>query len=494
MQEQTSPMRAAIDIGSNTIHVVVARCTADDLDIVADEVEMIRIGESVTATGEISAEKRDDTIAVLHKYKSLAEQHAARPVLVVATEAIRQAKNSAEFLDDVKRETGLEVQIINGNVEAVLTFYGATYELYREQNPPAQVGVLDLGGGSMELVMAKNKQIAWQTSIPIGSGWLHDRYLPSNPPTYNELAVARTFLSTYFQGMRLKRNPPVLIVTGGSANSLLYLARNAFGLEPSEMCLTRDDLVRCEGLLSALPAEEVAERYKQPVKRACVLPAGALVIRSVMERLHLDEIRISPHGIREGALLAYTRYGEQWLHRIEEEAEVAVQQKKANGSTGVAAQEEQHEESFAQAGRRMLKERMHKLLEWQDEVLKQDDIEAVHKMRVASRRLRATLDAFESACEPKQFKKVYRHVKKVADILGKARDTDVMIQNLQQQLEHLPSEERAGTQWLIDRLHDYRQQHQQVLEAFFEKEFDENSLKQEIDACLPEGGPHNGKG
>src|SRR5437660_2062420 len=124
MQEQSPPMRAAIDIGSNTIHIVVARCTPFDLDIVADEVEVIRIGESVTATGEISPEKRDATIAVLCKYQSLAEQHNAHPILIVATEAIRQAKNSAEFLEDMRQETGLEVQIIDGSVEAVLTFYG----------------------------------------------------------------------------------------------------------------------------------------------------------------------------------------------------------------------------------------------------------------------------------------------------------------------------------------------------------------------------------
>jgi CHAD domain-containing protein len=141
----------------------------------------------------------------------------------------------------------------------------------------------------------------------------------------------------------------------------------------------------------------------------------------------------------------------------------------------------------------MLKERMHKLVEWRNDVLKQDDIEAVHKMRVASRRLRATLDAFESVSEPKPFKKVYRHIKQVADILGKARDTDVMIQNLQHQREQLPSEEQAGMQWLIDRLRDYRQQNQQVLEAFFEKKFDEDLLQQEIDACLPQEGAHNGK-
>ncbi len=492
MQEQAHPMRAAIDIGSNTIHIVVARCTSDDLDIVADEVEMPRIGESVTATGEISPEKRDETLAVLHQYKSLAQQQGAHPILVVATEAIRQAKNSTEFLAAVRRETGLDVQIINGSVEAVLTFYGATYELYKEQKPPAQVAVMDLGGGSIELVMAKNRQVSWHTSIPIGSGWLHDRYLPSNPPSYDEWAVARTFLSTYFQGLHIRRNPPVLIVTGGSANSLLYLAQAAFGLDSVQPRLTHDDLVRCEGLLSALSAEEVALRYRQPLKRARVLPAGVLIIRMVMEQLRLDEIRISPHGIREGTLLAYTRYGEQWLQRVEQEAEVTAP-KKANGSVGTGTHEG-HEEAFVQAGRRMLKERTHKLLEWRDDVLKQDDIEAVHKMRVASRRLRATLDAFESICEPKPFKKVYRRIKQIADMLGKARDTDVMIQNLQLQREHLPSEEQAGMQWLISRLCDYRQQNQQVLEAFFEKKFDEDVLLQEIAACLPEEEGHNGKG
>jgi hypothetical protein len=211
-----------------------------------------------------------------------------------------------------------------------------------------------------------------------------------------------------------------------------------------------------------------------------------------MERLQLDEIRVSPHGIREGTLLAYTRYGEQWIERVEKEAE-STAQKKGSASTGASVDQQQQKEPFVQAGRRMLRERTDKLLEWSDDVLKQDDIEVVHKMRVASRRLRATLDAFEPVCQPKPFKKAYRHIKKVADILGKARDTDVMIQNLQQQFEHTPDEDRAGTQWLIDRLRDYRQQHQQVLETFFDEQFDANALKQEVNACLPKEGADNGQ-
>src|SRR6266513_3266377 len=180
------PMRAAIDIGSNTIHLVVARCTPHDLEIVEDQQELVRIGESVTATGEISQEKSKAAISTLKRYKALARKHKANPILVVATEAIRQASNSDAFLEEVLSKTKLAVQLISGTAEAELTFFGSTYEVYKEPRPPAQIGVMDLGGGSMELVTARNMQhITWRTSLPVGSGWLHDRYLCSYSATYD---------------------------------------------------------------------------------------------------------------------------------------------------------------------------------------------------------------------------------------------------------------------------------------------------------------------
>ncbi len=481
MQNQSAPMRAAIDIGSNTIHIVVARCTSDDLDIVADEEELVRIGESVTTTGAISAQKRDQALATLCKYKALAEQHGSELVLAVATEAIRQASNASEFLADVQRETGLEVYIINGDVEATLTFYGATYELYREAHPPAQVGVMDLGGGSLELVTAKQKRITWRTSVPIGSGWLHDRYLPADPPSYDDLDVAHTFLRTYFSGMTVKSSPPVLIVTGGSSNSLLRLARAAFGLASNETRLTYDDILRCEGLLNTIPAQVLAERYQQSPQRIRILPAGTLIIQAAMQRLQLSEIRVSSHGIREGALLAYTRYGEQWLHQASQSAKAA--RAKNGGGSETDHNEEDQDEAFIHFGRHLLRERTHKMLDWRKDVLKHEDIEDVHKMRVASRRLRAVLDAYESLCAPKPFKKAYRQVKDLADMLGKARDTDVLIEHLQQQLEQASSEDQPGIHWLIARLRAYREQHQQKLEAFLQ-DFDDHAFEHQIKACL----------
>lgn len=477
MSKQSSPVLAAIDVGSNTIHLVVARCKPTDLDILADEVELVRIGESVTATGEISEEKMLASIETLKHYQSLAQEKGAQQIFVIATEAIRQATNNPAFIERVKLETGLEIHLISGAAEAAFTFYGATYSVQ-----DSEVGVMDLGGGSLELVTSKNKEIAWRTSVPLGSGWLHDRYLPGSHPSYADVDAARTFLITYFQRMTLKQRPSNLIVTGGSANSLLLLARTAFGLEVEREYLSRDELLLCEGLLLALPAEEIADRYQQPVARARILLSGTLIIRTLMERMHLNEIQISPHGIREGALLAYMRFGEQWLTHTEEAGTGPSKKAKTNAAATLPPEKR----PFVDAGRSMLRERLTKFLEWREEVLESDDIEAVHKMRVASRRLRATLDAYELCCSPKPFKKLYALVKNAADTLGGVRDTDVMISGLQTRLTTLETEDKPGIDWLTERLMVYREQRQQALEDLMKK-LDDHKLQQLVEACIPEG-------
>jgi exopolyphosphatase/pppGpp-phosphohydrolase len=486
MRKQSLALCAAIDIGSNTVRVVVARCTSDGLDILEADEKLVRIGESVNATGSISEQKRDETISVLRQYLALMKKHSAHPILAVATEAIRKANNKDEFLAAIQRETGLSVNIISGDVEAILTFYGATYEMAQEDSSSGRIGVMDLGGGSTELVLAKQMQINWHTSLPIGSGWLHDRYLELNPPTVVDIATARVFLQTYFARLNIKRVPPVLIATGGSAHSLLLLAQRAFRLDSSQSELKADDLLRCEGLLCALSAEEIAQRYQLEVKRARILVAGVLIIRAIMDRFQLHEIHISRHGIREGVLLAYSRYGEQWLEHIEKRSQPSDQSGLEKRSISP------YDEEFVQSGRRLLQERTKKMLAWRADVLKHEDIEAVHRMRVASRRLRAVLDAYESICNPKQFKKIYRHVKDIADLLGIARDIDVMIEHLREQLVQSADLEKVSIDWLIKHLEGYRAQHQVELEAGLQA-LDEDTLLRQIDACLPEGGSQSGK-
>src|ERR1700694_776391 len=203
--------------------------------------------------------------------------------------------------------------------------------------------------------------------------------------------------------------------------------------------------------------------------------AGAMIITAMMSRLRLYQIHISPHGIREGVLLAYERYGPSWMERVGGNttrsahssspartnhhaqtslADLAHTENMLNGSDGTSNGAAQ-EETFISAGQHMLRERLKKFLEWPDEVLKQDDIEAVHRMRVASRRMRAALDAYEFCCEPKAFKRVYRTIKGAADTLGAARDIDVMLQELRTRREQMTADAQYGVQWLIDRLQEF---------------------------------------
>lgn len=249
--------------------------------------------------------------------------------------------------------------------------------------------------------------------------------------------------------------------------------------------MTEENLLRCQGLLNGLPAEEIAQRYEQHIERARILPAGALILHAVMCRLRLSEIRVSAHGLRHGVLLAYARYGEHWLDNPEVNVD-ASRQGVVPSEQKATAQGGKQEETLVQSGRRMLSKEAKKFLSWRDKILNQGNAEAVHKMRVASRRLRATLDAYEACCKPKPFKKAYRCIKKIADELGSERDADVMLQGLHAQLNRVSEEEQAGVQWFIDQLESYHKQRQKALETSLQT-LDEKALKQQIKACIPKG-------
>jgi exopolyphosphatase/pppGpp-phosphohydrolase len=499
MSTHKNAIHAAIDLGSNSAKIAIAKTFDDSIEIITHESAMIRLGESVNTTGEISPEKQEAVITTLKEYRQLAKEHQASSITVVATEAVRKAQNHKAFLNAVREQTGLTIHLVSGEIEAALTYLGAT----SDNQTTTRDSVVDIGGGSTELIVAHGAHIQWLTSLPIGSGWVRDRYLVANPPVADEVEKARTFLNTYLGQLKLPQVPAMLVATGSSARILLALAKQALNVAEERHTLNRNDLLGCFGLLSALPAEDIAIRYKfqqgKPVgyERAYVLPGGALILLALMDFFHLEEISISQRGLSEGILLARLKYGDNWL----EHPEIKIDSSRigkvpdrsgSNESDTPATDRPQQHETFAESGRRELQQRGKKFLKWIDPVLENDDVESVHKMRVASRRLRATLDAYESACAPKAFKRVYREVKQAADLLGTARDTDVMLQNIEQQQKQVPDAEMAGLQWLTYHLQTYREQQQREIEAFFE-DFHSTLFKRSIASCIPEEESKHGK-
>jgi exopolyphosphatase/guanosine-5'-triphosphate,3'-diphosphate pyrophosphatase len=315
---------AAIDAGSNTVHLTVAQVSADGATLIrrADEVELVRLGADVTANGAIGEERARRACAVIQHQMAVAREAGAAVTLGVATEGVRRASNGPAFIERVARETGLRLVLLTGEQEAALTYWGAR----AGDASDARAAVTDLGGGSLELVVGAGRDVQWRVSLPLGSGTLHDELAPADPASAAELlqvaAVVRETLAS--------QTPPLPVASvracGGSATTLAALARRALGADPAPPAageaavpfalpnLTHARIEALLGLLHRQPAVELSQRYGVELGRARLLAVGAVVLREVLLRLGMPTLQISGTGIREGAMLAYARAGDDWLH------------------------------------------------------------------------------------------------------------------------------------------------------------------------------------
>ncbi len=311
---------AAIDVGSNTIHLVVARVTAesDDLRSVDDQVELVRLGEDVDASGRIGADRMARATETVRRQARRARELGASAILGIATEGVRAAGNGAELIERVRGEAGVTLALVTGEQEAALTYWGATSW---RGDKAARRAVLDLGGGSLELVVGEGRAVLWRVSLPLGSGAVHDRYAASDPPTAEELKTARVAAAE--QIGRLHPPLPVVegIACGGTATTLGVLAsralRGGVGSGP-QRTLDEAQMAALLDVLRTEPAGEIARQYGIDPGRARLLGAGGIVLREAMRGLGLGGLEVSTRGIREGALLAYARMGDEWLEAAEQ--------------------------------------------------------------------------------------------------------------------------------------------------------------------------------
>jgi exopolyphosphatase/pppGpp-phosphohydrolase len=320
---QTAAPLAAIDVGSNTIHLVIASPVArgTDLVILVDETELVRLGADVTATGAIGPERAARAIGVLRRQAEAARARAAFPLLGIATEGVRMATNGAAFIQQARDEAGVELTLISGEQEAALTFWGAT----SGRPVDGRSAVVDLGGGSLELVVGDAAEIAWRVSLPLGSGAIHDRLATADPADPAELAAAAHVVDTALRSSAPPLPVREVVACGGSATTLAFLAQRVLGVNPDPgplgapadpwalPALTHEVIEALLGLLETLPAAEMQQRYGVEVDRARLLAVGAIILRAAMRRMGAERLRVTRRGIREGAILAYVRHGSGWL-------------------------------------------------------------------------------------------------------------------------------------------------------------------------------------
>ena len=307
----SSPIvEAAIDIGSNTVHLLVAMVTEHGLTTLADEGAGLGLGDIVDAEGRLPWGARSDLLDVLAAQAEIARRWHARDLALLGTEPIRRASDRDEIVAAVIGRIGCRLDVLAHAEEAELTLLGVT----GGASVPDQLLVTDIGGGSSEWVVVGPESAPATGVLPSGSRRLTAACSTADPPSVADLARLRS------EATRLAADsiaaPPVdrAILTGGTATNLAKVL-TALG-EEAAPTLTRTGVDAVMHAIAGVPSVVVAERFRLSTARARVLPAGAALVLALFDVFGLDEATVSDASLREGAVLALARAGGDWRERL----------------------------------------------------------------------------------------------------------------------------------------------------------------------------------
>ncbi len=277
------PTFAAVDIGSNSVRLKISRLVHHRLVEIHEDREVTRLGESVFKSGLLSPEAIALTVKVLRRFHRAVQRAGADSVRVVATSALRDARNSRAFLEWVRSATGWKAEVISGLEEARLIHLGLISTLRVNASP---VLMIDLGGGSCELTISKNGHIQETVSLPLGAVRLT-----------NDFEIGRI-------AERITRaRPKVVIATSGTAESLATVAHSLYRTRSQRgLTVSRVQMRRIAKMLARLSVDERRKVQGIGLRRAEIIIAGAGVYAELLERCKLSGFRYSPLGLRDGLL------------------------------------------------------------------------------------------------------------------------------------------------------------------------------------------------
>jgi exopolyphosphatase / guanosine-5'-triphosphate,3'-diphosphate pyrophosphatase len=300
---------ASADAGSNSVHLFVAIVSGHRLEPIYDEAAFLGLGAAVDAQGRLGSAKREQLTSTLARFAGIARDLGADSITFVATEPLRRANDARKAADEVRASTGVPLEILTHGEEALLTLIGVTHG----REPQADLGVIDIGGGSSELVVIGPDGRARTHGVRLGSARLTASVLTQDPPTEAEVAALRETARR-----RVLALPDAdigrLVAVGGTATNVIRLVPAA----ALDRVLTRARLDAAMAALTAEPAAYVALHHAVNPLRARVLPAGVAILEAFLERYGLRRLRVLDTGIREGAVLAASRVGTSWRDDLDE--------------------------------------------------------------------------------------------------------------------------------------------------------------------------------
>ena len=297
----TVPLKiSAADLGTNTIKVTHAiRLPNGDLADMIHASDTVRLGFGIEQTGSIERSRFEATIEFLKGQEAICREYGSSIFTGVATEALRIAANGQELLERIHNETSWQIEIITGDREAELTYLGLSDLVPAGED----CAIVDIGGGSTEIVVIRDGVVTLQRSVPVGSGRLADRHFTTDPPARRAVRdateSAREALSAWLTGQ-----PPVssVMLAGGSGLFMNHLIEQLEGSVPFNLAQLR----KLSDHLAQAPSEETVQRIDIPQARALVLPASVSVAVAVLEYFSAQTAQGVPSGIRMGLIRSYS--------------------------------------------------------------------------------------------------------------------------------------------------------------------------------------------
>lgn len=305
-----SRLGAAVDVGSNSIHLLVGIIGPHGVQPLVDESELLGLGDVVDRLGHIPEESCDAIVRTLDRYAVTAAAYGADAVTFVATEPLRRATNRAEILEHVHAATGHPLHVLTHEAEAQLTLLGVS----GGAQGAGALMVVDIGGGSTEIILADGDSAEAMVGVlPTGSSRLSKALVAHDPPTWFEINALRAESRRLVQGLDIKPTtdpPPRCVMVGGTASNLVKLLPLPSAGDARTIDL--DDLPACFDLLAREPADSLVLRYAVNRRRAGQLTAGAALVEALMDRYRVSRAEVSGASLREGAILAVAEAGDAW--------------------------------------------------------------------------------------------------------------------------------------------------------------------------------------